>query len=298
MRAPILFCNIVLPNELQCKLNVPGLSHDGRLYTSPAAQRSVLVENLRSTGTKGRQGGSKVSMIQDIEEFCPKLHAGFLADCEVLVQREVEVKQLWTVYAIAAGIPQEVRARPREVRVRQRALPDKRYTTRGDLRSRLRQRVALRVDVTEEDPAGIAFEIVVYRIASGHAARNGECVRAGVLNTKRVSADKRSRRNAAIHLDNAAQLPSTQQRCGRPVERLRHGQLPDRIDGRTVPDIEICWSVADVGGEPEPARDRVRKCIAGDGRGTVIHGFAVRVRTSELEAAAHPLLDIELKTFV
>ena len=65
-----------------------------------------------------------------------------------------------------------------------------------------------------------------------------------------------------------------------------------------MPDIEIRWSVTDVGCEPEPACDGIGKRVAGDGRGTVIHGFAIGVGTSELEAVAHPFLDIRLKTFV
>ena len=111
-----------------------------------------------------------------------------------------------TVNAIAAGIAQEIRAGTRELGVRQRATSDKRYALRSYLRSRLRQRVAPGVDVTQENPAGIAFEIGVHGIAARDAIRDGECVGAGILHTQRVSADQGSRGNPTIHLENAAQL--------------------------------------------------------------------------------------------
>src|SRR5262245_6509229 len=65
-----------------------------------------------------------------------------------------------------------------------------------------------------------------------------------------------------------------------------------------MPDVEVRRRVTDVGSEPEPARHGIRKCIARDGRGTVVHGFAVSIRTSKLEAAAQPLLHIKLKALV
>src|SRR5438132_3300966 len=65
-----------------------------------------------------------------------------------------------------------------------------------------------------------------------------------------------------------------------------------------MPDVEVRRGVTDVRGEPEPACDGIRKSITGDGRGTVVHRFAVGVRTSELEAVTHPLLDIKLKGLV
>src|SRR5712691_8260414 len=57
---------------------------------------------------------------------------------------------------------------------------------------------------------------------------------------------------------------------------------------------EIRDGAADLRREPEPGGDGIRKGIAQDGRGVVVHGFGVGVRTSDLEAVAHPLLDIKL----
>src|SRR5262245_52721483 len=109
-----------------------------------------------------------------------------------------------TVNAIAAGVAQKIRARTRELGVRQCAGTDKRYALRSDLWSRLSQRVALRVDVPQENASGVALEILVHRIASRHSVRNRECVGAGILHTQRVSADQRSGGNSTIHLENAA----------------------------------------------------------------------------------------------
>src|SRR5262249_32935253 len=158
---------------------------------------------------------------------------------------------MWTVNAIAAGVTQQIRTRTRELGVRQCASSDKRYTLRSDLRGRLRQCVTLRVDVAQEDSAGIALEVLVHRIASGNAARNRECVGAGILHTQRVSADQRSGGNPTIQLENAAQLPSTQQRRGRSMQRLRHGHLPYGIDSRAMPDVKVRRRVTDVRSEPE-----------------------------------------------
>src|ERR1700676_1009039 len=82
------------------------------------------------------------------------------------------------------------------------------------------------------------------------------------------------------------------------MESLRHGYLPDAVDHNALGNIEIRGGVTDLRGEPEPACDGIREGVARDGRGTVVHGFAVRVRTSDLEAVAHPLLDTHRKGFV
>src|SRR5437588_5809060 len=82
------------------------------------------------------------------------------------------------------------------------------------------------------------------------------------------------------------------------MERLSYGHLPDAVDGGGVPDVEFRRGMTDVRSEPEPVRGGIRKRIARDGRGTVIHRFAIGVRTPELDAVAQPLLDIQLKGLV
>src|SRR5712691_3725284 len=62
--------------------------------------------------------------------------------------------------------------------------------------------------------------------------------------------------------------------------------------------VEFRNGAADLRGEPEPGRDGIRKGIAQNGRGVVVHRFAVGVNTSELEAVAQPLLDVELKRLI
>src|SRR5882762_8202284 len=62
--------------------------------------------------------------------------------------------------------------------------------------------------------------------------------------------------------------------------------------------IEVRYGVTDLRGEPEPACDGIRKGIASDGCGIVVHRFAVSVRTPELEVVARPFLDIHLKRLV
>src|SRR6266478_3537228 len=63
-------------------------------------------------------------------------------------------------------------------------------------------------------------------------------------------------------------------------------------------DVVIRDGAANFRGEPEPGRNGIRKSITQDGRGIVVLGRAVSVRTSELKAVAHPLLDVYLKGFV
>src|ERR1700730_6436351 len=62
--------------------------------------------------------------------------------------------------------------------------------------------------------------------------------------------------------------------------------------------VEVRDGATDLGGEPEPTGDGIGKGIARDGRGIVVHRLAVSVGTAELEAVAHPLLDIHLKALI
>src|SRR5207249_8282848 len=156
-----------LPNQLQRKLNVPGLRHHRGLQTPRAGGRSARIEQLGSISAKKGQGWPKVGVIQYVEKLRPELHAEAfrnLRDCEVLVCREIKVEEPRTVNAIAARIANEIRASARDSGIRisrtSRAKAE-RDALRSDLRSRLRQCEAIVVDVAHENSARIAFEIVV-----------------------------------------------------------------------------------------------------------------------------------------
>src|ERR1700737_2007919 len=82
------------------------------------------------------------------------------------------------------------------------------------------------------------------------------------------------------------------------MERLRHWHLPDGIDCHAVGNVVVRGRFTNLRGEPEPTRDGIRKGIARDGRGTAVHRFTVSVSGSELEAVAHPLLDVYRKSLV
>src|SRR5713101_159133 len=77
-----------------------------------------------------------------------------------------------------------------------------------------------------------------------------------------------------------------------PIAWTRH--LPEAVDDRGMGEAVVRNGAADGRREPEPRRDGIRKGIAQEGRGIVVHGFAVSVSTSELEAVAQSLLDIKL----
>ncbi len=51
-------------------------------------------------------------------------------------------------------------------------------------------------------------------------------------------------------------------------------------------DIEVGPGLADIRGEPEQARDGIRKLVAGDTRGTAVLSHAPGVRTAELKPMA------------
>src|SRR5436853_7066865 len=113
--------NIDLPNQLQRKLNVPGLRYGRSLQTSRAGQRSVRIEQLGTARAKEGQGWPKVGVIQDVEKLRPELHLEALRnlrDREVLVCREIKVEESRTNNAIAAGIAYEIRAGTRNAGVR------------------------------------------------------------------------------------------------------------------------------------------------------------------------------------
>ena len=82
------------------------------------------------------------------------------------------------------------------------------------------------------------------------------------------------------------------------MERVRRGHLPDAADYRAVGNVEVRNSVSDLRGEPERAREGIRKRVARDGRRIVVLGLAISVGASELEAVAHPLLNIQLKGII
>jgi hypothetical protein len=204
---------IDLPDYFDRELNVAGLRHQV-LQLSSTTRRSVQLENLGLAGVKKRQGRPEVGVIHDIEKLRPELHAEALRNLlhgEVLVQREIQVDHRGTGDAIAAGIAQQIRTRAGELRARQRPIADKGHALPGR-RTLLGQRVAARVDVTQENPARIALEIAVGGGTSGNQIRNGEWVAADILYLQSVSSDDGSCRNPAIHLDNATHLPSAQ-RC-------------------------------------------------------------------------------------
>src|SRR6516225_7711707 len=122
---------------------------------------------------------------------------------------------------------------------------------------------------------------MVDRIASGDFIGNRECIGTGILYTQRIPSYQRSRWNPTIQLKNAAQLPIAQHHCRGSVERCVPRHLPNGVDRSAMSDVEIRYSTADLWREPEPACDRIREGIARDGCGTVVHRFAVGVRTSE-----------------
>src|SRR5215813_11261953 len=112
---------------------------------------------------------------------------------------------MWTVNAVASGIADEIRACAGNARVRGSRVKTEGYALRSDLRSRLGKGEGIRVEVTQENAARIAFEIVIHGIDPGNTIWNGKCVRAGILHAQRVSSDEGSRGNPTIHLENAAQ---------------------------------------------------------------------------------------------
>src|SRR5437588_8693483 len=69
-------CNAIQfqsPDELQSKLNIPGL-RDQRLQTSGITLRSVRGEYLGLMLAKKGVGGPKIGAIQDVEKLGPELH--------------------------------------------------------------------------------------------------------------------------------------------------------------------------------------------------------------------------------
>jgi len=205
-----------LPDELQRKLNVPGLRHDRGLQTSSPRGRPVRIKQLRRARAKKGQRWPKVGVVQDVEKLRSKLDAEALrnlGDQEVLIHREVEIEQTWTINAIAAGVPDEIRACARDAGIRisgTRRAKAEGHALRSDLRSRHWQREGIVIDVTQEDSIRIAFEIVVHRIFSGNAIGKRELVPTSILYTQRVSADERSRGNSTVHLGNSTHFPSAQ----------------------------------------------------------------------------------------
>ena len=135
-------------------------------------------------------------------------------------------------------------------------------------------------------------------IASRNFIRNAKCIRAGILHAHWVSADERSCRNPAIGLENASHFPSAQHPRRGPLQRGRHGNLPDRVEDRGMSEVEVRRRPADRRGEPEPGGDGIRESIAGNRRRIVVHRLAVGVIASELEAVAEPLLDIKLNRVI
>ncbi len=178
-----------LPDQFQCKLNVPGLRDHRSLQASRAGGRPVRIEQLSRARAKKGQGWPKVSVIQDVKKLRSKLHVEALRNLrrrEVFVHREVKVKEPRTVNAIAAGITDKIRAGAGDARVRTlraRWAKAEGDALGSDLRSRHRQRKAIVVDVAQENSTRIAFEIVVYRIASLNAIRKRELVPTGILYT-------------------------------------------------------------------------------------------------------------------
>src|SRR5262249_42290994 len=113
--------NMGLPDQLQCKLNVPGLRCHRGLQASSAGRRSVRIKQLSRARPKKGQGWPEVSVIQDVEKLRSKLHAEALRNLrgrEVLIHREVKVEEPRTINAIAAGITDKIRARAGDARVR------------------------------------------------------------------------------------------------------------------------------------------------------------------------------------
>ena len=176
-------------------------------------------------------------MVQDVEKLCPELHAGALRNLphrEVLVDRKIQVNEPRTDNAIAAGIAQEIRATARNRR--------KRHALRCDRRSGHGHPEATGVDVTQPR---IALVVVVHGIASRNAIRNAKCVGAVIFHIHRVPSDEGSGGNPVIQLENAAQLPSVQERASRPVERFRPGYIPEPVDRHAMGNVEVRDGVAD-----------------------------------------------------
>src|SRR5579864_6902524 len=81
-----------------------------------------------------------------------------------------------------------------------------------------------------------------------------------------------------------------------PFAGTRH--LPHGVDDGGVSEVIVRNGAADLRREPEPCCDGIRKGVAQGGCGVAVHRFAVSVRTSDLEAVAHRLLDTELKRLI
>src|SRR5258708_10821518 len=76
------------------------------------------------------------------------------------------------------------------------------------------------------------------------------------------------------------------------------GQLPEGVDNRGVGEVVVRNGAADVRGVPKQRGDGIRKGIAQQGSGIVVHGLAVSVIASKLEAVAQSLLDTKLSRLI
>ena len=107
------------------------------------------------------------------------------------------------------------------------------------------------------------FEIMVDRIASGNAIGYAERIASGVQYAHRIASDYESSRNAAVSLENPAQLPASKHRGCRSAERSRW-HLPRAVDDQAVRNVVVRDGTADFGIEVEPGRNGVGECIARD----------------------------------
>src|SRR5690348_16183719 len=117
-------------------------------------------------------------MIQNVEKLRPELQARTLRNLlegEVLVNGEIQVEQRRTDNAIAAGIAQQVPTIDSSAGSSCRGLWKRVEIARRGKRSRQRRKgEATIIDVAQENTARIALVVVIHRIASRNAIRNGE----------------------------------------------------------------------------------------------------------------------------
>src|SRR5579872_129188 len=73
---------------------------------------------------------------------------------------------------------------------------------------------------------------------------------------------------------------------------MRPRQQPSPVDGDRMGNVKVRRALTDRGSEPEPTGDGIRKSVAGNGSRRVVGSLAPSVRSSELEAAAKPLLHV------
>jgi hypothetical protein len=226
---------VPLPDDFHCELNVTRLG--SQVINAPGTGwRSVRIKDRTAVC---RLGWCEVRVVQDVENFRAKLNVeGFrdAMDWIVLEHGKVHVDEFRPDHTVTTGIAQQVRAIHLTAGRRSDSTESRTVCGRWRRSQYSWKSKTAQVEIIE---TWRVLEIVINGIAAGDAIRNAELIGAAVPHTHRISSNDGRRRDSAIDLENAAQLPTAQRSLYKSIRRLRRGYNPQTVDCQRLTNVEV-----------------------------------------------------------